>query len=116
MCVLYLNGCCTFGSRCQFLHDEYRIRVSAYEFWLISPTDNMTRVERVDPSNVQRLKQLIQLCNTVENDVNARSQPQYVQQYGQIQLLWQPYQPIVQSTQVCMPSVTTVSTNCVRLT
>lgn len=43
--------------------DEYRIRVSEHEFWLISPSDNMTRIEHVAPNNYKRLQQLIELCN-----------------------------------------------------
>lgn len=41
-------GNCRFGSRCQFIHDEHRIQVSPNEFWLISPSENLVRIEVVD--------------------------------------------------------------------
>ena len=52
---------CWYGPRCKFIHDEFRVRVGAHEFWLISPRENMVRVEKVDPANAPRLTQLTQL-------------------------------------------------------
>lgn len=42
------NGYCRFGSRCKFIHDEHRIRVANDEFWLVSPSENLVRVEVVE--------------------------------------------------------------------
>ena len=40
---------------------RYRVRVGEREFWLISPRENMVRVEKVETSNNARLHQLCQL-------------------------------------------------------
>jgi len=42
------EGYCRFGSRCKFIHDEHRIRVANDEFWLVSPSENLVRVEVVE--------------------------------------------------------------------
>jgi hypothetical protein len=39
------TGQCRFASRCKFIHDEQRVQVSDTEFWLVSPSDNLVRVE-----------------------------------------------------------------------
>jgi hypothetical protein len=46
-----------------FVDDEYRVRASEFEFWLVSPAENLVRVEIVDPRNTQRLEQLTALVN-----------------------------------------------------
>jgi len=58
----HLEGHCRFGSRCKFIHDEERIQVGDREFWLISPSENLVRVEVVE--NPQRATQLKQLLDT----------------------------------------------------
>lgn len=50
------DGHCRFGSRCKFIHDEHRIQVDQNEFWLVSPSENLVRVEIVD--NPMRRAQL----------------------------------------------------------
>jgi len=50
------DGNCRFGSRCKFIHDEHRIQVDTNEFWLVSPSENLVRVEIVE--NAQRRQQL----------------------------------------------------------
>jgi hypothetical protein len=40
-------GNCRFGSRCQFIHDEQRIQVAENEFWLISQSEHLMRIEVV---------------------------------------------------------------------
>ena len=57
----YGPSTCWYGPRCKFIHDEFRVRVGPTEFWLISPRENMVRVEKVDPANQPRLTQLMQL-------------------------------------------------------
>ena len=52
---------CWYGPRCKFIHDEFRVRVGPLEFWLVSPRENMVRVEKVDAGNAPRLSQLAQL-------------------------------------------------------
>lgn len=56
------DGNCRFGSRCKFIHDEHRIQVDANEFWLVSPSENLVRVEIVE--NPQRRAQLQLLVET----------------------------------------------------
>jgi butyrate response factor 1 len=52
---------CKFGSRCKFLHQEYRIKAGENEYWLVSPEESQIRVEIVHSGNKQRLEQLNQL-------------------------------------------------------
>lgn len=58
----HAEGYCRFGSRCKFIHDESRIRVADDEFWLVSPSENLVRVEVVD--NAERQEELAQLVST----------------------------------------------------
>lgn len=56
------EGYCRFGSRCKFIHDEHRIRVAKDEFWLVSPSENLVRVEVVE--NEDRQAELSKLVST----------------------------------------------------
>merc|ERR1712195_113428 len=48
-CINYhTEGYCRFGSRCKFIHDERRLQVKEDEFWLVSPSENLIRIEVVD--------------------------------------------------------------------
>jgi len=58
------EGYCRFGSRCKFIHDEHRIRVANDEFWLVSPSENLVRVEVVE--NPSRQAELAKLFNLDE--------------------------------------------------
>jgi tristetraprolin/butyrate response factor 1 len=54
------TGFCRFSSRCKFIHDEYRVQVSEVEFWLISPSDKLVRVEiAADPLRRNQLTNLV---------------------------------------------------------
>lgn len=55
----HLDGDCRFGSRCNFIHDEKRVQIKEREYWLLSPTENVVRVEVV--KNSQRAAQLASL-------------------------------------------------------
>lgn len=60
MCKNYHNdGSCRFSSRCKFIHDEHRLQVSEEEFWLVSPAENLVRVEMVN--SAARREQLLEL-------------------------------------------------------
>eukprot|EP00456_Euglypha_rotunda_P019828 TRINITY_DN1749_c0_g2_i2.p1 TRINITY_DN1749_c0_g2~~TRINITY_DN1749_c0_g2_i2.p1 ORF type:complete len:477 (+),score=17.90 TRINITY_DN1749_c0_g2_i2:456-1886(+) len=56
-------GMCWFGSRCRFIHDEYRLQAGENEFWLVAPSENLVRVEIVDPENTARKKLLQSLVS-----------------------------------------------------
>ena len=81
---------CWYGPRCKFIHDEYRVRVGQLEFWLISPRENMVRVEKVEPANAPRISQLLQL---VHEQTGAAQQA--------AQQLMQQMQQLVQLEQAC---------------
>ena len=70
---------CWYGPRCKFIHDEFRVRVGAYEFWLISPRENMVRVEKVEAGNAPRLSQLAQLIGEQAGPAQQAAQS-FVQQ------------------------------------
>jgi hypothetical protein len=64
LCTNYhKDGACMFGSRCKFIHDEYRIQGEDNEFWLVSPSENLIRVEMVDRNDTARRAQLQALVN-----------------------------------------------------
>jgi hypothetical protein len=50
------NGHCAFGSRCKFIHDEYWQRGISGEFMLVSPAENVVRIEL--PKTQNRVAQL----------------------------------------------------------
>jgi hypothetical protein len=63
-CQLYHSGgICKFGKGCNFIHDEYRIRASEYEFWMVCPRENIIRVEIVDPTHTKRIEKLKNLSS-----------------------------------------------------
>lgn len=63
------SGYCPFQSRCKFLHDEKRVQVGDSEFWLISPSENLIRVEVVD--NRARKEQLMKLVDAkIDREAN----------------------------------------------
>ena len=74
---------CWYGPRCKFIHDEYRVRVGQLEFWLISPRENMVRVEKVDPGNAPRIAQLQQLVQEQTGAAQQAAQ-QLMQQMQQL--------------------------------
>ena len=72
---------CPFSSRCKFIHDEYRLRAGELEYWLVSPTERLVRVELVHPLNAERRALLEQLVSappwtrTAVAHVQAMQQP-----------------------------------------
>jgi len=53
-------GNCPFGSRCKFIHDDYWEKGPNGEFLLVSPTENVVRIEQ--PGSRARYKQLEELA------------------------------------------------------
>lgn len=75
LCKMYhLGELCEFNARCKFIHSEYRIRAGTYEFWLVSPDENIVRIEMVDPQNINRLNQLISLTEKPPQPPNKGGQ------------------------------------------
>jgi hypothetical protein len=68
MCKNYHeDGNCRFGTRCKFIHDEYRtIGKNPNEFLLVSPTEELVRVEIVTDEN--RRKTLLALIASEDAD------------------------------------------------
>lgn len=95
------------------IDDEYRIQTSPYEFCLVSPSDGMTRVERVKPNDIPRLQLLYNLTNNPANlqaKYVAEQQElvnNLIKQNMQQQLLQQQQQQMLQSTtnQVCITQI-----------
>jgi hypothetical protein len=60
-CLNYPN--CPFGSRCKFIHEEFRVEADYLqgEYWLISPVERLVRIEIVNENNLQRRKFLQRL-------------------------------------------------------
>lgn len=57
----HTEGYCRFGSRCKFIHDERRLQVKEDEFWLVSPSENLIRIEVVDNDlRKEELKALVE--------------------------------------------------------
>ena len=54
---------CTCGL--QFLHDEYRVRAGELEWWLVSPSERLVRVELLHPNNIDRRLLLEQLVSGI---------------------------------------------------
>jgi Zinc finger C-x8-C-x5-C-x3-H type (and similar) len=53
---------CQFGLRCKFIHDEVRLMINEQEYWLVSPSENLIRIEQVD--NAQRAALLQKLASS----------------------------------------------------
>jgi hypothetical protein len=54
---LYVYTLCS-----RFIHDETRLQVGPYEFWLIMPQKDAIQVELVDPVDAERLRLLKNIC------------------------------------------------------
>jgi hypothetical protein len=61
------NTSCCYSTRCKYIHDDYRVQVRENEFWLVSPSDNLIRIENVPVGNQARIEQLTELVNSEHN-------------------------------------------------
>lgn len=98
----HAEGYCRFGSRCKFIHDEHRIRVAEDEFWLVSPSENLVRVEVVE--NKTRQQELSKLFNTTNaekmqpDEVGAAGHP------GTIPAVVPVQDPVLTATMIQQPA------------
>lgn len=90
----HAEGYCRFGSRCKFIHDEHRIRVAPDEFWLVSPSENLVRVEVVE--NKMRQAELSKLVSTqnAQDSVTPLSKNEVVKPAEEAYMAYHPPSPL----------------------
>lgn len=70
VCSSYRTGTCPYGVQCKYIHNDFRMRRGEHEFWLVSPTDSLIRVEYVAKDDAKRLTFLAELVHSHVNMTN----------------------------------------------